>query len=215
MSPLPHRGPASDDERDEPTPGSTSDGGAWRIFAFAGGLTLVGYLALYSADAYLRQRHGPWEIEFSVDAHGTPGVMLGQPSLGISNVLIQFSGETLTNPLAAQPARLYMSRPETAQAPPFGKVAFHDFTYLPGTVVLHCFGHEVQMLPKGLYLNRAAYPWQSGTSHVLFPSNKLASLEPTSPPRRPLMIPAMGPPSRVSATETNSPEVNASGLVGQ
>jgi len=68
---------------------------------------------------------------------------------------------------------------------PFGKVKFEDLTYLPGTVTFYFFGHDVELLPRALYINRKARPWQSNETITLTPADKPASLpEPKVKPRK-------------------------------
>jgi hypothetical protein len=45
--------------------------------------------------------------------------------------------------------------------------------FLPGTVTLDCFGHEVELLPRVLVLNRRQVPWKSHTTNELDASAKL------------------------------------------
>ena len=56
---------------------------------------------------------------------------------------------------------------------PFGEWFFADLTYLPGTVTYNFFAedanasskgrrHEIELLPRGLVLNRKEYPWKAG-----------------------------------------------------
>lgn len=149
---------------------------SWRFFAIPAILALVGYVLLYGCDRHLRVHRGPWQVTFDRTPDGTPLVRIDQPDLGISNVVVRFEGESLASPPPALPVQVRFDDPD--RPVPFGTLAFHDLMYQPGTVVLQCFGHEVQMLPKTLYLNRAPYPWRGGESHLLSATNKPASLAP-------------------------------------
>jgi hypothetical protein len=55
---------------------------------------------------------------------------------------------------------------------PFGSVKFEDLTYLPGTVTLDLFGHEIELIPRTLFINREERPWQSNVVITLSPSDK-------------------------------------------
>lgn len=159
----------------EPSTPSTS---SWRFFVLPALIALVGYILMYGCDRYLRVRRGPWQVTYLSEPDGTPALRITQGGLGISNITVRFLGETtssVTNPL---PAVVRFDDPDVHV--PFGILAFHDLMYQPGTVVLQCFGHEVQMLPKALYLNRVAHEWMATGDHVLAPSNKPASLAPPS-----------------------------------
>lgn len=151
----------------------------WKVFAIPAILALMGYLVLYQLDAHWRVRKGPWEVTFERDPDGTPALQVEQPKLGITGVRVRFAGEQLGSNTPPLPA---VVRFDTPQKPvPFGTAAFDDLMYLPGTLVLHCFGHEVQMLPRQLYLDRQPRGWTNGTIHQLEPGTKPSALQP--PPR--------------------------------
>lgn len=154
---------------------------SWRIFVVPAVGALLGYVLLYGCDARLRDRRGPWEVTFLREADGSPAVRLQQPGLGLSNITVRFVGERIPDtPPHAFPVVVRFDAP--LQPVPFGRTAFDDLMYLPGTVVLQCFGHEVQMLPRTLYLNRQNRGWTNNIVIELKPSEKPATLEP--PPRR-------------------------------
>jgi hypothetical protein len=93
--------------------------------------------------------------------------MVNQSSLNISNVQLVFVGERLTN----SPGVVRFDRP--LQPIPFGKTKFEDLTYLPGSVVFNFFGHEVELLPRTMYVNRKERAWSNGPIHLLTPAEKL------------------------------------------
>jgi hypothetical protein len=39
--------------------------------------------------------------------------------------------------------------------------------FLPGTVTLKLFGHEIQLIPRTLTINQVERPWQNGETVVL------------------------------------------------
>lgn len=173
---------------------------AWRIFALPALLALTGYLLLYGCDRHLRTRNGPWEVTFLHDADGTPALRIAHPNFGITSVLVRFLHEQpgpTSNPL---PATIQFGRPRMPI--PFGVTAFDDLMYLPGTVVLHCFGHEVQLLPRALFLNREEQAWRDGAAFDLHPTNKLPSLAPPTASRR---TPVPAASSRVIPGTAGSP----------
>lgn len=149
----------------------------WRIFALPAAVALVAYVLLYSCDHWARTRQGPWEVTYIQETDGTPAVRIHQSALGIHAVTVRFEGERLPPETPARlPVTVRFDQPE-AQVP-FGSLAFHDLMYQPGTVVLHCFGHEVQMLPRALFLNRTETPWQPTALHRLNPAGKPPELVP-------------------------------------
>ena len=50
---------------------------------------------------------------------------------------------------------------------PMGKCVFLDTLYLPGTVTVQVLGHEIQMMPRTLSLDRVEHPWLSGEKILL------------------------------------------------
>ena len=101
---------------------------------------------------------------------GAPAIIVNQPKLNIANLKIVFLGETGTN---LQSAVVF----DFPQKPvPFGKLKFEDLTYLPGTVTFDFFGHEVELLPRTLYINRKAHPWSSNETITLSATDKPAAL---------------------------------------
>ena len=89
-----------------------------------------------------------------------PAIVVNQPALQLTNITIVFGG-------AAAPTNL----PQTVAfehgraapfALPFGKCVFVDAIFLPGTATCEIFGHEIQLLPRTLTIDRVEHPWRSG-----------------------------------------------------
>ena len=157
-----------------PDPEPETKAHSWRHFLIPGAIALLIYVVLFRLDSRARVARGPWEVTFMQESSGIPAVAITQASLGLSNVTVRFSGETNFNPNDL-PSSIRFQEPQMRV--PFGVTAFDDLMYLPGTVVLHCFGHEVQMLPRTLFLNRSEIGWQSGATYTLSPKDKLPTLE--------------------------------------
>lgn len=157
------------------------------FFAFL--LALCGYVLFFACDQYLRTRKGPWVVEFG-STNGTPEIVVRQEKLGISDVHIVFLKETNT---LKGPVTLVLDRP--MKATPFGEVKFEDYTYLPGSVTFDFFGHQVELLPRALIVNRKEIPWSSGTVMTLTPADKLP---PVKLPKKMIQRPA------TSGASTNS-----------
>jgi hypothetical protein len=115
------------------------------------GLALLVYATFFSCDQYLRLRRGPWEVRFTTNQFGSAQIEISQANLAIHSTIV-FEGERATNSGTVQ-----FDRPE--RTVPFGKTKFEDLTYLPGSVVLDLFAHEVELLPRTLYLNKKERPW--------------------------------------------------------
>ena len=139
------------------------------------GLALIVYASFFSCDQYVRQRKGPWEVTFATNAAGWAQIEISQPNLAIHSSVI-FEGEKPTNTGSVK-----FDRPE--QSIPFGKTKFEDLTYLPGGVAFDFFGHEVELLPRTLYLNKREHPWVRDEQITLKANEKL-SPEMTYDPRK-------------------------------
>jgi hypothetical protein len=128
------------------------------LVAFA--VIAAGYFASFYGIEHLRSRNGPWQVVFTSDA-GTPAIVINQPKLQIQNVKIIFPGAPATN--AGETIRF--NHPRQVPFPvPFGQCVFLDIISLPGTVTLQLFGHEIQLLPRVLTIDRQEQPWSSNTT---------------------------------------------------
>jgi hypothetical protein len=154
-----------------------------RHLAIAFGLAIVVYAAFFTCDQGLRKRKGGWEVLFGTNAAGYAAITVNHAALAVTNVQIVFHGESSTNANAA--GRVLFDKPQ--QPVPFGKVKFEDLTYLPGSVAFDFFGHEVELLPRTLYLNKKEHAWKSGAVFELTPGEKLppeASFDPRKKKKR-------------------------------
>jgi len=155
------------------------------ILAFL--LALAGYVLFYQSIEHRRIRKGPWQVTFTHSAAGAPAIVIAQPGLAITNVQIIFSVENLpaTNspgPFPADPSRPNSSitnhrspattllfdqpRPVPCEVP-FGRCVFMDTTFLPGTLTFELFGHEIELLPRALIIDRRDHPWQPDATITL------------------------------------------------
>ena len=133
-------------------------------------LAVAIYAGGFAFDQHLRTRRGPWEVAFTTESTGAPAIIINQRNLNIVNLRIVFLGEAGTN---VHGAVVF----DVPQKPvPFGKVKFEDLTYLPGTVTFDFFGHEIELIPRTLYINRKAHPWSSNEGIMLSAADKPAAL---------------------------------------
>src|ERR1035438_8148101 len=131
------------------------------ILAFL--LALLGYIVFYQAIEHRRTRKGPWRVTFTRTAAGAPVILIDQPKLAITNVQLSFAGEFL--PATNRTVTLIFDQPRPVPyAVPFGNCIFMDTTFLPGTVTLQLFGHEIELLPRVLVLDHEEHPWRSETA---------------------------------------------------
>jgi len=137
------------------------------MFAFV--LALVGYILCYQWIEHRRTRNGPWQVTFTRATNGEPAIVINHCSLAITNLRIHFAGvpfEPSTNT-----ATLRFAQPQDVPYElPFGKCIFMDTSFLPGTVTLRLFSHEIELLPRTLVLDHREQPWRSGISITLPPA---------------------------------------------
>lgn len=145
-------------------------GGALRFAGLIFLICLVSYAALFGLDQWARTRRGPWNVTFSASPTGNPRLEISETRLGIEGVTLEIEGERATN----APQSVAFDGPQ--RAVPFGQLVFSDTTYLPGTVTLQCYGHEVELLPRTLIVNRKEVPWRKGLTLKLTPADRPASL---------------------------------------
>jgi hypothetical protein len=138
---------------------------------------LLFYLGAFYGCEYMRVRKGPWEVQFNNNAAG-PSIVVHQPKLGISGVKIVFHDEQAS--ATGLSDRVAFNRP--LMTTPFGKVIYEDLTFLPGVVTFDLFGHEIELLPRVLIVNKREVPWVSNSTVELFRTNKLAM--PPKPPHK-------------------------------
>jgi hypothetical protein len=123
------------------------------------------YLVSYSGIEHLRTRHGPWQVTFTNEL-SIPALVINEPQLNIANLSITFPGQS------AQMTNATMSFAQPQEVPfdvPFGQCVFEDTTFQPGTIAFKLFGHEIQLLPRVLTIDKKEYPWQSNTTMPLAP----------------------------------------------
>jgi hypothetical protein len=134
---------------------------------------LVFYLIAYSWLTRRQTSHGPWQVWFTNDSAGVPELVIQQTNRALSNVHVRFAGETLG--ATQQNGFVEFTKPQ--KPTPFGKVIYDDLMFLPGTVTLDCFGHEVELLPRTLVLDRKAVGWTNNAMHTLDATMKLTPEE--------------------------------------
>src|SRR5688572_609705 len=112
-------------------------------------LVLVSYALVFGWIEHRRVVKGPWEVTFSAEA-GRAQLIINQPALQIRDFRITF-------PDAAAPSNTvervtFTNARATPYSVPLGQCVFQDLVFLPGTVTLQLFGHEIQLLPRVLTL---------------------------------------------------------------
>jgi hypothetical protein len=121
---------------------------------------LAGYAFFYHFIESRRTRNGPWQLTFATNAGGAPEMIVNQQKLGVANKRINFTGQGSGS--SSLPVTLEFSQPRPVPYDvPFGKCVFVDSTFLPGTLTLEMFGHEVELLPRVLIIDHQEHAWRT------------------------------------------------------
>ena len=156
---MPKAGPSNGDSR-------MKSGGVLKHFILAFAIALGLYAVAYYSIEHQRNRKGPWRVSFTHDPAGQPALQINQPTLGITNVSIVFAGESVM-PTNASDTIVFDQPKQVPYAIPFGRCVFMDTTFLPGTVTLQLFGHELELLPRVMILDHEEKKWLSGEAIVV------------------------------------------------
>src|SRR5439155_15194176 len=135
-------------------------------------VVVVLYLAVFYGIEHVRHRKGPWEVDFQTNADGAPRILVSQASIGLEQMAILFHTETASN------ATGHVSFDQVRRPVPFGRVLYEDLTFLPGVVTFDLFGHEIELLPRVLFVNKKEIKWKSESVVELSTTNK-----PAQPPK--------------------------------
>lgn len=146
----------------EPSTISARKDGLFRHLAIAAGLALFFYIAAFSWIEHRRVAKGPWEIAFISDAAGRPSLQISQPALQISQRL-SFPDDQVARPNLAE---LIKFREATTNLP-FGEMLLQDALYLPGTITMRLCGHQIEVLPRTLIVDKTEHPWKPGEEIVV------------------------------------------------
>ncbi len=130
----------------------------FKILLIGFGVALMIYILAFSFIQNRRTIKGPWHVMFSTDSEGTPNLLIQQTNFGIAKKII-FSEQKLEQKSLAQS---FVFDDPTKTNAPFGQIIFQDLTFLPGTVTFNFFGHEVELLPRVLTIDKQEHRWKNG-----------------------------------------------------
>jgi hypothetical protein len=139
-------------------------------------VVLALYLGAFYGVEHWRHRQGPWTVTFTAGSGGEPVMEIAQPALGVRGVRLVLHEERATN----APGTVAFDR--VGRAALFGRVIYEDLTSLPGVVTFDLLGHEVELLPRVLIVNKREVRWEPDTTLALYPTNKPA--RPPQPPKK-------------------------------
>lgn len=132
-----------------------------RIAALAAAIAVVFYLVFFNWMQHRRAGKGPWEITFITDSNGTPSLAINQTKMQLSHRII-FDNAKL--PQTNMQQKVIFE--EAVQDIPFGKMLFQDPTFLPGNVTMEQFGHQIQLLPRVLKIDKKEHAWTEPDLHL-------------------------------------------------
>lgn len=114
------------------------------------------YVVAWSFLQWSRTHRGPWIYTFSPVDASTIELSIQQEKLGIDGVAIRFSG--LAPEDLIEQATTVVFDDVTVESP-VGSVIYHDLMSLPGVVTVVAFGHEIETLPRGLFIDGQEWDW--------------------------------------------------------
>ncbi|HEX5219395.1 MAG TPA: hypothetical protein VFZ59_07480 [Verrucomicrobiae bacterium] len=126
---------------------------------------LIGYLVVFYFIEHQRRKDGPWQATFTT-VDGLPTMLVSHPKLQLTNVSISFVDATTTATNLPQTVAFEHGRPAPFDLP-FGQCVFIDALYMPGTAVFEMFGHQIQLMPRVLTIDKVERPWRSGEKILL------------------------------------------------
>ncbi|MEP6662646.1 MAG: hypothetical protein ABJC04_03180 [Verrucomicrobiota bacterium] len=116
------------------------------------------YFVVFGLIQHQRTFRGPWNVTFSTDAEGIPKLLVEHIHLQISE---QIFFPEMKMDVTNLSQKMVFDDPTKTNAP-FGEIVFQDLTFLPGTVTFNFSGHEVELLPRRLSVDKKEYLWKKG-----------------------------------------------------
>lgn len=147
----------------------------WKHVLAAFLLAVLVYAVAYSFIEHRRVRKGPWQIAFATDPKShSPCLVINQPVLGLTNIQIVFPNEAV--PAGNFPITNSYDQPRQVPFPvPFGECVFMDTTFLPGTLTIRAYGHEIEFLPRTMVIDHTERSWPSNEAITLLPLTRTNS----------------------------------------
>jgi hypothetical protein len=138
----------------------------WKQTLLLFAAVLLAYFVVFGGIEWARQRKGAWEVTFGTNLQGNASLRVAQRYLNVSSTL-EFLEEKVTNT-----GTIAFDKPKKDL--PYGKLLYEDLTFLPGVVTMDLFGHEIELLPRTLIINKKEIRWDSAGHLQLWATNKPA-----------------------------------------
>lgn len=137
------------------SPSHMESDGLLKKLAITFTISVVAYFAIFHWIEHRRVSSGPWNVTFVTDTNAQPSVIIAQEKLKLSNLRITFPEQRWSESNLLRSIQYDTSKTNCG----FGEIVFQDPTFLPGTVTFNFFGHEVELLPRTLIIDKREYPW--------------------------------------------------------
>ena len=137
---------------------------------------LAFYVLAWSFLQWSRTHRGAWEYAFTPTGPTEMVVEIHQKSLGIEGVKLTFTGLSAEDQLS-EPVTVAFN--DVTVEPPVGTLFYHDLMSLPGVVNLSLFGHQIETLPRGLFIDGEEIAWEDAVTNAIpFLEKREAEFEP-------------------------------------
>lgn len=125
---------------------------------------LAFYVVAWSFLQWSRTHRGAWEYAFTPTGPTEMVVEIRQKSLGIDGVKLTFEGLSAEDQL---PEPVTVEFNDVTVEPPVGTLFYHDLMSLPGVVNLSLFGHQIETLPRGLFIDGEEWAWKDAKTNAI------------------------------------------------
>jgi|SRR5579863_2360471 len=130
-------------------------------------LATILYFGAYGLMEHFRTHNGLWQVTFlSNGGANAPTLIINEPQLNIHDFHLTFPTQTAP---ATNATLTFDHARDVPFDVPFGRCVFLDAMSQPGTVTFTMFGHEIQLIPRTLTVDKNDYDWHATNSLVIRP----------------------------------------------
>ncbi len=132
-----------------------------RHASIAFGIAVVFYIVFFTFMQHRREGKGPWQVDFITDSNGVPSLAIEQPTLQLSHKIF-FDNAKVPQTNLWESVRFVQGTTSI----PFGELLFQDPTFLPGSVAMKMFGHNIEILPRVIVIDKKEHHWTEPDLHL-------------------------------------------------
>ncbi|GIT05882.1 MAG: hypothetical protein CM1200mP29_12930 [Verrucomicrobiota bacterium] len=147
------------------------------------GVTLLLYFVGFYGVEHLRERKGPWRVEFDAAATGGPTAIIHHRSLGIEGFRMYSRARALVGSrvvwwYSITPSSTrgrWTRRPRAVRNSSSDPLWCHLASDLPGldvppgVVTMNLLGHEIELMPRTLVIDKQEIPWSTPAGGIAVP----------------------------------------------